>query len=75
MRMQYVWSLSMWCGTYGIKHVHMNDYVLWLNTEQKGSSWLLHFLLAHSTLNKRHGRTIYHVLCSVIQATTGLSGA
>lgn len=35
----------------------------------------LHFLLMYSKLNKRHGRTIHHAPCSVIQVTPGLGGA
>lgn len=23
-----LWSLSMWCGIYDIKHMHMNEYLL-----------------------------------------------
>lgn len=70
-----LWSLSMWCGIYDIKHMHMNEYLLRPKLSQKGSSWLIHFLLVHSKLNKRHGRTIYHAPCSLIQVTAGLSGA
>lgn len=36
---QYVWSLSVWCGTYGINRTHMDERLLWLKLEQRGSSY------------------------------------